>query len=206
MAYLSKSRFKQALSCPTKLYYGTKGNNYADNNADDPFMAALAEGGYQVGELAKFLVCNDPVGENITINELDYEKSLAQTKEKRDKGGKVVIAEAAFTYKDFFVRTDLFVEERDTIRIYEVKAKSWDEKVVFLKEEKRGPLKGTIQLDKEKTFLSNSNFMRVYLYTGAIGIEALRFAGFYCVYKAMRGEIQRNNLNMNGLEKAWAEQ
>ena len=80
MAYLSKSRFKLALSCPTKLYYGTKGNNYADNNANDPFMAALAEGGYQVGELAKFLVCNDPVGENITINELDYEKSLAQTK------------------------------------------------------------------------------------------------------------------------------
>ena len=146
MAYLSKSRFKQALSCPTKLYYGTKGNNYADNNADDPFMAALAEGGYQVGELAKFLVSEDPVGEDITINELDYEKSLAQTKEKRDKGGKVVIAEAAFAYKDYFVRTDLFVEERDTIKLYEVKAKSWDEKVVFLKEEKRGPLKGTIQL------------------------------------------------------------
>ena len=49
MAYLSKSRFKQAFNCPTKLYYGTKGNNYVDNNADDPFMAALAEGGYQVG-------------------------------------------------------------------------------------------------------------------------------------------------------------
>ena len=146
MAYLSKSRFKQALNCPTKLYYGTKGNNYADNNADDPFMAALAEGGYQVGELAKFLVSDDPVAEDITINELDYEKSLAQTKEKRKKGGKVVIAEAAFAYKDFFVRTDLFVEERDTIKIYEVKAKSWDENVVFLKEEKRGPLKGTTQI------------------------------------------------------------
>jgi hypothetical protein len=149
MAYLSKSRFKQALSCPTKLYYGTKGNNYADNNADDPFMMALAEGGYQVGELAKFLVCNDPVSENITINELDYEKSLAQTKEKREKGGSVVIAEAAFAYNDYFVRTDLFVEERDTIKIYEVKAKSWDEDVEFIKEVKRGPLKGTRQLDKE---------------------------------------------------------
>ncbi len=149
MAYLSKSRFKQALSCPTKLYYGTKGNNYADNNAEDPFMMALAEGGYQVGELAKFLVCNDPVGENITINELDYEKSLAQNKEMREKGGRVVIAEAAFAYKDYFVRTDLFVEERDTIKIYEVKAKSWDEDVEFIKEVKRGPLKGTRQLDKE---------------------------------------------------------
>ena len=71
MDYLSKSGFKQALSYPTKLYYGTRGNNYAENNADDPFMMALAEGGYQVGELAKFLVCNDQVGENITINEFD---------------------------------------------------------------------------------------------------------------------------------------
>ena len=149
MAYLTKSRFKTALSCPTKLYYGTKGNNYQDNKAEDPFMMALAEGGYQVGELAKFLISDDPFNEGITINELDYEKSLAQTKEKRDKGGKVVIAEAAFSYKDFFVRTDLFVEERDTIRIYEVKAKSWDEDVEFIKEAKRGPLKGTRQLDKE---------------------------------------------------------
>ncbi len=149
MAYLSKSRFKQALSCPTKLYYGTKGNNYADNNAEDPFMMALAEGGYQVGELAKFLVTNDPIGDDITINELDYEKSLAQTLNKRTKGGRVVIAEAAFLYKDFFVRTDLFVEEGDTIKIYEVKAKSWDEDVEFLKEVKRGPLKGTVQIDKE---------------------------------------------------------
>jgi len=57
MAYLSKSRFKQALSCPTKLYYGTKGNNYADNNADDPFMMALAEGGYQVIEFISILKC-----------------------------------------------------------------------------------------------------------------------------------------------------
>ena len=71
MAYLSKSRFKQALSFPTKLYYGTKCNNYADNNADDPFMMALAIGGYQVGELVKLLVSNEPDGENITINEMD---------------------------------------------------------------------------------------------------------------------------------------
>jgi hypothetical protein len=149
MPYLSKSRFKQALNCPTKLYYGTKGNNYADNNADDPFIMALAEGGYQVGELAKFLVSNDPVGENITINELDYEKSLAQTKEKREKGGKIVIAEAAFAYKDFFVRTDLFVEERDTIKLYEVKAKSWDEKVEFLIEINDGPLMGTKKIEKK---------------------------------------------------------
>ena len=64
----------------------------------------MAEGGYQVGELAKFLVSDDPVGEDITINELDYEKSLAQTKEKRDKGG--INAQAAYAYLQFADMTD----------------------------------------------------------------------------------------------------
>ena len=142
MAYLTKSRFKLALSCPTKLYYGTKGNNYHDAKADDPFMMALAEGGYQVGELAKFLISDDPVAEDISIDDLDYQIALDKTAAKRAKGGRVAIAEAAFAYKDLFVRTDLFVEERDTIKLYEVKAKSWDEDVEFLKNNTRGPNKG----------------------------------------------------------------
>ena len=78
MAYLTKSRFKLALSCPTKLYYGTKGNNYHDAKADDPFMMALAEGGYQVGELAKFLISDDPVAEDISIDDLDYQIALEE--------------------------------------------------------------------------------------------------------------------------------
>lgn len=142
MAYLTKSRFKLALSCPTKLYYGTKGNNYQDTKADDPFMMALAEGGYQVGELAKFLISDNPVAEDISIDDLDYQIALDKTAQKRAIGGRVAIAEAAFAYKDLFVRTDLFVEERDTIKLYEVKAKSWDEEVEFLKNITRGPNKG----------------------------------------------------------------
>jgi len=139
MAYLTKSRFKLALSCPTKLYYGTKGNNYQDAKADDPFMMALAEGGYQVGELAKFLISDNPVAEDISIDDLDYQIALDKTAQKRAMGGRVAIAEAAFAYKDLFVRTDLFVEERDTIKLYEVKAKSWDEDVEFLKKNTRSP-------------------------------------------------------------------
>ena len=149
MAYLTKSRFKLALSCPTKLYYGTKGNNYHDAKADDPFMMALAEGGYQVGELAKFLISDDPVAEDISIDDLDYQIALDKTAAKRAKGGRVAIAEAAFAYKDLFVRTDLFVEEGNTIKLYEVKAKSWDDDVEFLKTIARGPHKGEITIDGE---------------------------------------------------------
>ena len=149
MAYLTKSRFKLALSCPTKLYYGTKGNNYHDAKADDPFMMALAEGGYQVGELAKFLISDDPVAEDISIDDLDYQIALDKTAAKRAKGGRVAIAEAAFAYKDLFIRADLFVEEGNTIKLYEVKAKSWDDDVEFLKTITRGPHKGEITIDGE---------------------------------------------------------
>ena len=51
--YLTKSRFKQALECPTKLFYVGKKKEYADNSLSDDFLIALAKGGYQVGELAK---------------------------------------------------------------------------------------------------------------------------------------------------------
>src|SRR5690606_38123831 len=51
--YLTKSRFALALECPTKLFYTGKTRQYANKKLDDEFLAALAEVGFQVGELAK---------------------------------------------------------------------------------------------------------------------------------------------------------
>ena len=45
--YLTKSRFKSALECPTKLFYYSKSEDAHLMN-DDDFMQALCEGGYQV--------------------------------------------------------------------------------------------------------------------------------------------------------------
>ncbi len=122
--YFTKSRFKLALECVTKLYYTGKKEEYSDKTLDDPFLEALAKGGYQVGELAKYYFCDDPVKEKITIDTLDYEESLKRTDEMLSRPGKVVIAEAAFKFKNLFVRVDLLVKDGDTIYIYEVKAKS----------------------------------------------------------------------------------
>jgi hypothetical protein len=102
-----------------------------------------------VGELAKFLISDDPIAEDISIDDLDYQIALDKTAAKRAKGGRVAIAEAAFAYKDLFIRTDLFVEEGNTIKLYEVKAKSWDDDVEFLKTIARGPHKGEITIDGE---------------------------------------------------------
>jgi hypothetical protein len=125
--YLTKSRFKEALECTTKLYYTGKKEEYADTNLTDPFLEALAKGGFQVGELAKYYFTNDPVADDITIKTLDYEEALAETQRRLAMPGRVVIAEAAFKFNNLFIRADIVVKEDDTIYLYEVKAKSADE-------------------------------------------------------------------------------
>ena len=103
--YLTKSRFKLALECPSKLFY-TRNKEYEDQSNDDTFMQALAKGGYQVGELAKYKYCKDPIAENITIATLNEEEALKMTAVKLLQDN-VVIAEAAFLYNNLFVRVDL---------------------------------------------------------------------------------------------------
>ena len=49
---LTKSKFKLALECPSKLYYVDK-PEYANQQVEDSFLQALAEGGYQVEALAR---------------------------------------------------------------------------------------------------------------------------------------------------------
>jgi len=117
--YLTKSRFKIGLECPTKLFY-TKKSQYLDNKLNDGFLAALAKGGFQVGELAK---CYFPGGHN--IDELDYETALSKTYELL-KEENVIIYEAAFLYQTLFIRADIIVKKGKFIKIYEVKAKSVD--------------------------------------------------------------------------------
>ena len=126
MRYLTKSRFKQALECPTKLFYTKKASEYANISNEDSFLQSLAEGGFQVGELAKFYFHDNPIEEKITIETRDEGKAIAETNEMLSREGRVVIAEAAFKYKNLFVRVDILVKEDNKISIYEVKAKSWD--------------------------------------------------------------------------------
>ena len=124
--YLTKSRFKLGLACETKLFYTKKKGVYADQSLDDSFLLALAEGGFQVGELAKFYFCDDPVGQAITIETLDYEEALAET-QARIAAGQSVLAEAAFRYENLFIRTDIveIYPEAKQINLIEVKAKSY---------------------------------------------------------------------------------
>ena len=164
--YLTKSRFKEGLECPTKLYY-SKNSEYQNNQLDDPFLESLAEGGYQVGELAKFLISDQPYINDITIESLDYEESINSTNEKL-KNKYVSIAESAFLYKNLFIRVDLLQKKDNEINIYEVKSKSWGyegvddaEFKVFIKEYKRGENKGKRVIDPNwKFYLYDIAFQR----------------------------------------------
>ena len=116
--YLTKSRFKLALECPAKLYYIGK-EEYADTKKTDNFLQALAEGGYQVGELAKHY---HPGG--IQIDEISHQAALDKTAELLQEE-KVTLIEPAFLYNDCFIRVDVLVKDRNRFDLIEVKAKSF---------------------------------------------------------------------------------
>lgn len=86
---------------------------------EDDFLAMLAEGGYQVGELAK---CKYPQGVNVEA--LDLVESEAMTAELLERN-QVVIFEAAVRYENLFIRADILVKDGENIELIEVKAKSY---------------------------------------------------------------------------------
>lgn len=122
MRLFTKSAFKQALFCPASLYYYFDREHYANQMNEDDFLQALAEGGNQVGDLAKVYY---DVHADADIRVLDYDKSQEITADlmKRDE---VNIAEAAFRWKNCFIRADIIEKKGNQINLIEVKAKSWD--------------------------------------------------------------------------------
>ncbi|WP_278035808.1 hypothetical protein [Flavobacterium nitratireducens] len=125
MKVLTKTRFKLGLECPNKLYYTGKINEYANPKSKDPFLIALADGGFQVEELARL-----HYPEGILIEDkkddknYDYLDKVQQTNELL-KLENVVIFEAAFIYENLFIRVDIIEKIGNKINLIEVKAKSF---------------------------------------------------------------------------------
>ncbi|WP_394758581.1 DUF2779 domain-containing protein [Flavobacterium sp.] len=121
MKLLTKSRFKIALECSNKLFFTSK-KEYANNKNEDPFLKALANGGFQVEELARL---HYPNGIFINTENYEYEKAAQLTQEALQNDN-VVIYEAAFQFDGLFIRTDIIVKNGNTIKLIEVKAKSFN--------------------------------------------------------------------------------
>ncbi len=138
--YLTKSRFKTGTECRTKLYYLDKAE-YGNTKEDDAFLRALAEGGFQVGELAKLYHEG-----GIEVLEKNHEQALARTNELLAEKD-VTIFEAAVRYKDFFIRIDVLKKTGDIIEVIEVKAKSYDssdDAASFFNKRKKGNNKSLV--------------------------------------------------------------
>lgn len=117
--YLSKSRFKTALECPTKLDYVGK-PDYVDTKKNNDFLKALADGGFQVGELAKLLY-----PEGIEVTERDQVDQIARTKQLLQLTD-VTIFEGTVQYGHWVARIDVIRKRGKKIELIEVKSKSYD--------------------------------------------------------------------------------
>jgi hypothetical protein len=116
---LTKSQFKAASDCVTKLYYLTNNELYPSKLDKNEFLEALAEGGVQVGELARHYF---PGGDEIPFS-ADKAAMLAQT-DVLLKLENAIIYEAALQAGDYFVLVDILVKEGNRVRLVEVKSKS----------------------------------------------------------------------------------
>lgn len=118
--YLTKSRFKLAVECPTKLFYTGK-SGYRDAMSDNKFLEMLAEGGYQVGALAKL---SFPKGIDLA-GLVDPELALVET-ERLLQQENVTLFEPAIRVGNFLVRIDVLVKKGNQFDLIEVKAKSYN--------------------------------------------------------------------------------
>ena len=123
---LSKSRFKQGLECPNKLYFSNNSKVYHNVKKYDTFLQALASGGFQIEEYARLqypegILIEDPEDRK----DYNYQDLADQTTALLQREN-VVIFEAAFYIDHLFIRTDLLVKKGNQIKLIEVKAKSID--------------------------------------------------------------------------------
>ena len=121
--YLTKSRFKIAVECPTKLYYTGKPTIYPDAKQEDDFLMALAEGGFQVGELAKLMY---PGG--VEVSAKTHQAQIDETTRLLERD-EVTIFEGAIADDGLFARVDVLRKTGSQVELIEVKAKSFDSTV-----------------------------------------------------------------------------
>ncbi|HBD7093960.1 TPA: DUF2779 domain-containing protein [Legionella pneumophila] len=114
---LTKSKFRLALECSTKLYYIDK-PQYANQLEEDSFLKALAEGGYQVEALAR---CYFPDGLFVEPN--NKESAIDVTKRLLENE-LITLFEAEISYQRYLIRTDILIKDQNHLKLIEIKAKS----------------------------------------------------------------------------------
>jgi hypothetical protein len=123
---LTKSFFMRGLPCKEKLKFTLEKSEI--KNDENSFLKALAQGGFQVEELARM---HYPDGIFIDTKPDQYEKAAKLTTEALENEN-VVLFEAAFLVDGYFVRTDILEKRGNKIKIIEVKSKAFSPDDKFL--------------------------------------------------------------------------
>jgi hypothetical protein len=120
---LSKSRFKLAVECPTKVYYSLD-RRYLNTKDEDEFLQALADGGFQVGELAKRMYrADDPSAVEVTVRD---EQAQVRETEALLQRENVTIFEGTIRHGNLLARVDVLRKRGNVVELIEVKSKSFD--------------------------------------------------------------------------------
>ncbi len=125
--YLSKSDFKLAQGCPTKLYYKKLG--YPTTSDENDYLQLLADGGYMVETIAKLLF---PAGRDLMPamgqrlpgqphpSEIALQETLTALAAEQ-----VILFEATLCSNGKLARVDILDKQGDRIDLIEVKSKSY---------------------------------------------------------------------------------
>ena len=116
---LSKSDFKLASTCVTKLYYQELG--YPRRDDQNPYLAMLAEGGYMVEQLARLMF---PGGITLEYGG-DPEKHWRETSSRLQQD-QTTLFEATLLSGRKLARVDILKKKGIRLDLIEVKSKSFD--------------------------------------------------------------------------------
>ncbi|MGH8490617.1 MAG: DUF2779 domain-containing protein [Gammaproteobacteria bacterium] len=123
---LTKSRFKIAQECPRKLVYAAD-SRYVNAKSEDELLEALAEGGHQVGELAKLM---HPGG--VEISAASIEEQVRET-DRLLQQEEITLFEPTFRHENLVARVDVLVKRRREVQLIEVKAKGFNTATDFFR-------------------------------------------------------------------------
>lgn len=121
MNYFSKSDFKVAQSCPSKLYY--KKQKYPSQKDNNDYLALLADGGFMIGKLAQLLY---PEGIEIEETRENQHIAIKRTDKLLAENENIILFEPAIYINNQLIRIDILVKKGNKFQLIEVKSKSYD--------------------------------------------------------------------------------
>jgi CRISPR/Cas system-associated exonuclease Cas4 (RecB family) len=123
MKYLSKSDFKVAQTCSTKLFY--KKHKYPSLKDTNDYLSLLADGGFMIGKLAQLLY---PEGKEIIEGRNKQQMAIEQTEKLLEENENITLFEPIISVNNQLVRIDILEKRANHFNLIEVKSKSYNSK------------------------------------------------------------------------------